>query len=214
MRSGIALTLAFLVPLLSVALQPALVAACSFDLPPTLEIVANPSDQTPPSSPAASVVKVKRGDEWSQGGGGGCSNVASSCDGSAFVRLRVAANDDTSQANELGYVFETTSAGIDVPRAPVLADENGEIMLFFNGNDDGTEDVRFNLQVFSVDKAGNISTQPIPLTVTNEGSTCQIARTAPAGMLWCTVLALALAARQRRLRRRQPSEIPQSPQSD
>jgi hypothetical protein len=195
MRKSSALTLAFFIFALAPALQPSSVAACEFALPNPLQIVADPSDQRPPSSPLVSLVKVKRGDEWNEGGGCGS---ASSCDGSAFIRLQVAANDDTTPTSELGYVIESTETRLDVSQAPVLSDASGQITILFKGSDDGSDDVRFHLQVFAVDKAGNISTQPTPLTVSDDGKACQIASKTPAGSLWCIALVLALVARQRR----------------
>ena len=195
MRRSSALTLAFLALALSSALQPSSSAACEFALPDQLQIVENPGDQLPPSSPAVSLVKLKRGDEWNDDGG--CRS-ATSCDGSAYIRLQVAANDETTPGSELGYLIESTDTRLDVSKAPLLSDPNGQIQILFKGSDDGDDDVRFHLQVFAVDKAGNISTQPTPLTVTDEGKACQIASNTPTGTLWCTALLLALVVRQRR----------------
>ena len=189
-------------------------SACSLAAHEKLEIVTNPSDQLPPSSPTVTLLKVQRGDDGNDGDKGCGSQPVSSCHDIAFVLLQVAASDDTTLASELGYVIESTSAQLFFSKEPIRPFASGQIQIPIIGSDDGSDDVRFELEVFTVDKAGNVSTQPTPLTVSSEGSGCQIGNSVPIGTLWCIVLAapalspqaapspLGLVARQRRLVRR------------
>ena len=146
-----------------------------------------------------SLVKIKRGDEWNEDGG--CRS-ATSCDGSALIRLQVAANDDTTPASELGYLIESTGTRLDVPKAPLLSDSNGQIQILLQRATTmaATTSASSSRSSPSTRQATSPS-QPAPLTVTDEGKACQLASNAPTGTLWCTALLLALLVRRRRMQR-------------
>lgn len=176
---------------------PDIAAACELSLQPPLEVEANPSDLSPPSTPTVTLMKVQRGDDWGQDDG--CfTNMGTSCDGIAYVLLHVEAQDDTSPQRELGYLVETTSTRFDVSATPVRSDDRGEILVSFHGTDDGEADLRATFEITAVDKAGNVSLKSTPITITNKGSGCRVARNTPTGLLWSLGLLLTLTLRQRR----------------
>jgi len=177
---------------------PAVVFACSLPGAQLFEIVANPSDQLAPSEPTVSLVKVQRGDDWQEDDGCG-SHASSSCDGLAFVLLKVEAQDDTGPDSGLGYVFETKNTQLSIPAGPVRTDAAGQIMLIFKDvSDDGKDDFDATLEVSAVDKAGNVSLRSTPITISNKGSGCRVARNTPTGLLWTLAMLLTLTLRQRR----------------
>jgi hypothetical protein len=179
--------------------------ACGFQSPKALEIVANPNDVTPPETPVARLASLQRGDDWSDDGGGCRSGSSvSSCDGSSFVRIEVSARDDVTAGSALGYVIETAKAPAQgAPRQPVLADATGQVFLLLSGDDDGESKLNFQLHVFAVDQAGNVSTEPAVVDVRDEGHDdgCQVMAGANSGALWTAAGMLALLLRGRRGKR-------------
>lgn len=198
MRPSRLLTIAGIILGLLLPSSRALVHACSLHGTEQFEIVANPSDQLAPREPTVSLVKVQRGDDWTDDDGCG-PQVHSSCDGLAFVLLEVDAQDDTSPSSELGYVIATQNKQLNIPAGPVRKDATGQLMLVFRDiSDDGTDDFEATLEISTVDKAGNVSLKSTPITVTNKGSGCRVAPNAPTGLLWTALMLLTLTRRHRR----------------
>jgi hypothetical protein len=178
-------------------LQGARAAACDIAPPPTHEIVANPADTTRPTMQSAKA-KVRVGRDPDVGCGGA---TVGSCDALTYITLQVQATDDVSAPEDLGYLLESDDAALYDGQGPVRGyDDAGRIVVYLNGTHEAQgED--FDVRVFAVDKAGNISEQPIVVTVRRSGGDggCQIAASIADGSLW-TLAMLALFARSQRRR--------------
>jgi hypothetical protein len=176
-------------------------SACDISFPRALQVVADPSDNTPPSVPVVSVVGFRRGDENSPG----CSD----CESVPLLTLKVSSTDETSPASALGYeIVQTGGRPLESDKRVVLPEASGKLYLLFVGNDSGSDD--FDLQVSAVDPAGNVSGSTI-VHVRVDGDGCQIANTIPGGALWTTLMLLALVTRQHRCSRlKVPSPSPRS----
>ena len=177
-------------------LIPSSAWACSYSPLVQHEIVADPSDVTPPETPQAEILRIKRG----KGPEGGClSQSGTSCDDIAYVELALSAEDDISTEDSIGY--EIVVQG-DAPEAlgrnvRVVSAPDGEVRFHWEDGE-GTRDIRFDLHIRSVDRAGNISEEATILHVRSDGSSgCAAGRDYPDSS-WLLVLLAALASRFRR----------------
>ncbi len=171
---------AALIVLAVVWLRPLAVEACSFPAPPPLEIdpALLVTDHSRPSLTEVSIVEVKRGR-----GVSGCGGSASSCDDLGVIRVAVAATDDMTASNEMGFNLAITSGSsppVTVPQAPVVVGNTpGEMVLvWIDGNTDDQEELDFEIQIVAVDRAGNQST-PRSVRVVDGGSGCSLAAGSP-----------------------------------
>lgn len=174
--------------------SPAL--ACSFPGPTEFEIVANAADQTAPSMPQVQVVEVKRGDDWNSDEGCGGDDL-STCTGIAFLKLELSSSDDLTSSEALGFRIDDPSARLQGAGKLLALDRDSHLTLFLNGTDNGDHDLKFELLITAVDKAGNESA-PTSLTTSSDGSKhCQLARDLPGGAL-STLALLGLLSWSRR----------------
>ena len=162
--------------------------ACSVDGPPPHQFVTNPADQTPPETPMVSVVKTELGKHGACAGGGNCRDLS-------IVKFHVQSRDDLSPADKVGYVLlaDEFHSYNPVPE-PVRADPSGNISVYTFGRE--WEDKVFDVQVFAVDEAGNVSEEPAVVTV-DFSDRCQLASDFVEGSTW-TLALLALLLRSRR----------------
>ena len=164
-------------------------SACDFSGPAHLQVIANPSDQTPPVVPTVSVVGFRRGDDVN---GPGCD--PGHCTHIPLLTLKVSSSDETSAASQLGYeLVQIGGQPLADDKGVVVPDADGRLALLFAGNQSGSDD--FDLQVSAVDPAGNVSGSTT-VHVRVDGDGCQLAETIQGGALWMTVMLLALATRQ------------------
>jgi len=141
-------------------------------------------DHVPPSAPIVRVAQVKRGHDTSPGA---CGGSASDCDGTGVVELEVAAQDDRSTADRLGYRVQLVSGslpeGLSIPAAPVRPllspDKVASRRLIFSWDDrtTGHHSLGFTLAVAAIDLAGNAS-EPVQVEVSDDdGAGCQVGTT-------------------------------------
>lgn len=168
--------------------SPAL--ACEFPGPTDFEIVADAADDTAPSAPEVQVAEVKRGDEWSADEGCG-GDDGSSCDGIAFLKLELESRDNITASEALGFRIDDPSERLMGAGRILALDRDGKLNLYLNARDNGDHDLKFELTVTAVDRAGNESA-PTKLTTGSDGSKrCQLAHDLPGGALY-TLALLAL----------------------
>lgn len=164
-------------------------SACDLATPPTLVIAANPADTTPPSTATVDVAKVRGGRD------GGCRSGHGDCSDLTYVDFEVAASDDVSTSDAIGYAFETEPPNVLAGSGPIVPDAAGRIRLWLNGTSQATgPDV--DVRVFAVDRAGNVSAQPALVTIDRSGGGCRLATRLDEGAPWL-VAAIALLARSR-----------------
>ncbi|MEA2700581.1 MAG: hypothetical protein QOI66_4852, partial [Myxococcales bacterium] len=113
--------------------------ACS--VPGAVPHVIDPSKQatdiTAPPPPIVMLKEIKRG--RGPQGGPGCSSSSSSCDDLGTVTLSIAATDDDSPPQSIGYRIQLVSGrlpgGLDLPgdsRPLSPVDQNGQIAIYLN----------------------------------------------------------------------------------
>ena len=175
--------------------------ACSFAF---LEHFVNADevevDTTPPAAPViGEVLFHRRPDGSSQNG---CSQSASSCDGTGTIGISidVAADDRTAEA-DMGYLIEITSGDLPddiiLPTEPVRADESGILWFPFADHD---QDLDFTFSVQARDLGGNLG-EPAVVQVSDsspQGGGCSAGASAGPASLALVMLALAAALRRRR----------------
>jgi hypothetical protein len=203
----------FLFSELSLAASPA--RACSLGLltPHVLDPGAQATDQTPPTLPPPALFRIDRG----QDSGGGCSG--SSCDDIGAIAISVAATDDATPDDEIGYRLTLAAGrlpeGFVLPSTAVRTPRgtDGQIWIYWVDGKGDQESFSFTLQIVAIDLAGNES-PPQSLTIADPGTGgCRIAgrdRPSTSGLLALLALATAAAAR-RRARRRQALRPPSRP---
>jgi hypothetical protein len=187
----------FMVALLTWSARAAVALACSSPDTPAFEIVADPGDVVPPEPPRVEVLRVKRGKGPEREG---CSQSATSCDGTGYVDLSVA---DHVEGGGLGYVLEIRGDSPDelarytqhpIQPPPFLP---GELRLVWEDGEGGPS-YDFEIEVWSVDRAGNMSASPTTVHVESGGDGCAT-RGATSQGGWLVLLVLAWAARRRGL---------------
>jgi hypothetical protein len=167
---------------------------------------AEANDHVAPTLPAPTLVRINRGRDE----GGACG--AGSCDGSGAIWIGVAAADDATPADRMGYRLAVMAGspphGFTVPMKPVRAfgGSNGQLWLEWDdGASDDQEAFSFTLQIVAIDLAGNESV-PQTLMIADGGSGgCRIAGRAPpigAGTIAVLVAVLLMMARRSKARRR------------
>jgi hypothetical protein len=163
-------------------------AACDIGTPPGFQIVANPADEVPPSTPDVRT-DIRLGRSGGCAGGGDCRDLT-------FVDFHVGAVDDVSASAELGYLFELSDSPLYGGEGPFVADEAGVVRIYLNGGleADGPD---FDVRVSAVDKAGNVSREPRVVTIRRSGR-CQVASDTFNGALWTAVMIGLLTLRRRR----------------
>jgi hypothetical protein len=159
------------------------------------QIVPNALDVTPPTKPAVEIAKVRLGRDSGCAGGGDCRDLT-------YVDFAVSSHDDVSQEAELGYLFEDNLA-FGLGDVPLVADASGQIRIYLNGTLQA-EGPDFDVRVFAVDEAGNVSTDATVVTVDrSDDGGCSVAPKFSDAALWVSA-ALALLARSRRQRASSP----------
>jgi uncharacterized protein (TIGR03382 family) len=157
-------------------------------------------DTTPPAAPVIGEVLFHRSPDGSSQNG--CSQSASSCDGTGTIGISidVAADDRTAEA-DMGYLIEITSGELPdeffLPTEPVRADESGIIWLPFS---DHGQDIDFAFSVQARDLGGNLG-EPAVVQVSDSGPQGGCSAGASAGPASLALVLLALAAALRRRRR-------------
>lgn len=168
----------------------AVARACSLPPPPRLTIAANPADTTPPSTPQVRIAKIRHGRDGSCAPHGDCTDLT-------YVVFEVAATDDLSAGDAMGYEFETDRAYVLVGQGPIVPDASGRITLYLNGPSEASGP-DLDVRVFAVDKAGNVSTEPARVTVDRSDEGCRLASSFDEGALWgLAVIALLMRRRAR-----------------
>ena len=152
-------------------------------------------DTTPPSVPTAQVDIGRNPEENVNGCTGGTSD---SCSGTGIIQLAVAAQDDRTAAERMGYQITLASGqlpdGLALPSNPVDAQPDGTLALVFSDHD---QDMDFVLAVRAVDLAGNMG-EPIEVAIADGGSAgCRVGSSHQAIPLALLGLALLLATRRR-----------------
>ncbi len=142
--------------------------ACDTPAPAPFEIRGDADDDTPPAAPTASVERVRRGKGPEQEG---CNQLVSSCDGTAYVLINVSA----AQESDVGFVLqikghapETLAAYAGRPLEP-LSFEPGQLRLPWEDSE-GEKNYDFAIEIWSVDRAGNMSETSTRLHIDNDGS--------------------------------------------
>jgi hypothetical protein len=188
--------LSLLVTAVLVAALRADARACSVAGPTPYVVDASmqATDHVAPTLEPLSIASLQRGTAT----GGACSG--SSCDGMGSLALTIAASDDVTPANNLGYRF-SLAAGALPASFFILLDQPSQVTvsdgkIWFNW-DDGTEDhapIDFTLQMVAIDRAGNRSA-PQMVRVTDDPGGCAVARPHPRGLAWLVAAALLLVRR-------------------
>ena len=181
--------------------------ACSLAAP-TAHVIDATMQETDHLSPVfqSASASVTRG----KSDQGGClSQSASSCDDLGIVSIYVAANDDMTPPERIGYRLLLTSGtppvGLAIPVDAIEASPPNR-QLTFAWTDSGTarqQYVNFTLQVVAVDIAGNES-PPVTVQVRDGyAGECAAIAPGPVGprpLAWFAAAALLLVARRRRSR--------------
>jgi hypothetical protein len=174
--------------------DPAL--ACSYAEAPRFELRDDPNDTTPPAAPEARIRKIKRGvDGDSEGCGGG---AESSCDDLGYVDVQLPSLDE-----ETGVVLVLSGAypkNLREQIGPVSPGyERSVRLVWIDGA--GDADLDFDIEVWSVDRAGNMSETATRLAVNDDDGCSAGRRRAPHGM-WLGLLGVFLLVRRARARGR------------
>jgi len=148
------------VALAAVSARAGTAGACSFPgpAPYTTDQAQEALDTVPPSSPDVGQVDVMRG----TAGQRGCLEAASSCDDVAFVRIAVSATDDRTAASDLGYLVTvaggTAPPGLSLVGKPAALAADGTLTLVWTDDQQASSQaIQFDLQIQTVDRAGNVS---------------------------------------------------------
>ncbi len=186
-----------LCPIVSTLAVP-VALACSTTAPAGFEISGDTGDDTPPEAPSARVERVKRGKAPKQEG---CSQHVSSCDDIAYVLIDVS----DAPASDVGYVFEIKGrapeeiAGLaGQPIAP-NSFEPGKLRLHWEDGE-GEKNYDFQLDIWSVDRAGNMSETSTRLRIDNDGSDGCSAHAGGSNAGWLAALCALLFVRRPRRR--------------
>ena len=186
-------------------------------VPHVIDAALRETDHVPPNLPPVGFNYLGRGHR--SPGAEGCGGGDPGCDATGVVHVELAATDDVSPQDKIGYRFTVASG---TPPAGLVLPENavdfplGEIAFNFLWNDGATDDqepVNFTLRIVAVDQAGNESAPqtlavhedvptPLPNTTYNDGN-CRISnsRMPPRGVGFMTSLvAMAVIRRRRRWR--------------
>jgi hypothetical protein len=155
--------------------------ACSFSNgdPHRLDPDAQASDHVAPTLPPPTVFRINRGHDT----GGACSS--SSCDDVGAIAISVAATDDATPEDKLGYRLTLSDGrlpeGFTLPSQAIraLGGTDGQIWLHWGDGTGDQEAFSFTLEVVAIDLAGNESA-PQTLRIADGGSGgCRVAGRAP-----------------------------------
>lgn len=181
-------------PLLTFALAsvlPDIASACDYPRPIPYEIDANSQDDEAPAAPRMEIERVRRGKEPDREG---CSQHSTSCDDLGYALLHV----EQGEA-DLGYIVEVKGkAPLRLaPSGPIALLQPGELRLVWTDGE-GERDYDFDVYLWSVDRAGNVSETPAKVHVDSAGASgCATSgRNTNGG--WLGLLVLALLARRRK----------------
>lgn len=178
-------------------------AACGNSDPPEFQIEADPQDTTPPPPPRVELERVKRGKEPTRRG---CSFESTSCDGTAWLVLHLEGGEAGAEPEQVGYVLEVKGQSPDLSRyleRPITPMFDPGMLQLSWEDGEGQERYEFELYVWSVDRAGNMSEEPTKVHVeSGDARGCAaLAATSTAHWSWMAALALLLLTRRARRRR-------------
>jgi hypothetical protein len=185
-------------------------------VPHVIDAALRESDHVPPTVPQVGFNSVGRGHR--SPGAEGCGGGEPGCDAYGAVHVELAATDDVSPQDKIGYRFTVASGtpptGLVFPAEPVdfPLGETAFDFLWDDGATDQQEPVAFTLRIVAVDQAGNESAPQmlavhqdsprLPDANYNDGN-CRISnsRMPPRGVGFMTSLvAMAVIRRRRRWR--------------
>lgn len=125
----------------------------------TLDTAAQASDATPPGLVTVTATEIRRG-KGPDTNLASCSQSATSCDDIGTLALQVAAEDDQSPPDKLGYQLELTGgqlpSRLSLPTGAVRAPSGIINLHWIDGASDDQETIAFALAVRAVDLAGNL----------------------------------------------------------
>lgn len=147
---------------------------CSFvSIPHEVDERERELDHSPPPSPDAALVDLRRGKGPTVGEDGSVS--VSSCDDLGWISLRVeVARDDRTPDDELGYLVRHVDG--DLPEGMRLSENavrhpSGQLVLhWIDGASDQQEPIDFAVSVVVVDLAGNESEPSEPVRIRHQGT--------------------------------------------
>jgi uncharacterized protein (TIGR03382 family) len=165
--------------------------ACSFDRQTTYVTEVDPGDTTPPGAPQVEVQATRFGKE-------------TSCAGWGSLALALAATDDVTPADDLGHVIDVVDEGRvewlegSFKEGPLNVERDGTLYLFWDDGD-GRSEVDFELDVWTVDRAGNLSERATRVHVQLPAADDEGCSTTSrgAGMPWLLLAAAWLWRRRR-----------------
>ena len=165
--------------------------ACSLLGPQPHEVDEASPDATAPSTPTVGEVSIGRGRGARFGG------MMTSCDDIGWITLPLAADDDTSADDAIGFRLTLVDGALpfDLPADPVRGQTAEGLTL--NWIDESTkeqEPLEATLEVFGVDEAGNVSAEPLVVEISDPGrGGCA---SVPAASAWALLGLLALRRRR------------------
>jgi hypothetical protein len=171
-------------------------SACDSPTLAVFEIRGDASDDTPPAAPTASVERIKRGKGPKQEG---CSQQVSSCDGSGYLLVNVSAAPES----DVGFVLEIKGRAPETfanyagrPLEPHDF-EPGKLRLPWEDGE-GEKGYDFEIEIWSVDRAGNMSETSTRLRIDNDGSDGCNARSSDSHGGWLAALCALMFVRRYR----------------
>jgi len=186
-------------------------------VPHVIDAALRETDHVPPNLPPVGFNYLGRGHR--SPGAEGCGGGDPGCDATGVVHVELAATDDVSPQDKIGYRFTVASgtppAGLVFPENPVDF-PLGETAFNFPWNDGATDvqdAVSFTLRIVAVDQAGNESAPQmlavqdedpgrLPDARYNDGN-CRISNSPmpPRGIGFMVALVVTAIIRRRRVRR-------------
>lgn len=166
--------------------------ACSYLPPEPFELRDDPLDSTPPAAPKVRIRKIKRGVE---GDNQGCGGEGTSCDDLGYVDVEVTSLDeDAGVVLTLSGKYPTMLTERLGPVSPGF--EQSVRLVWIDGRGDSNLD--FDVEVSSVDRAGNVSETSARVHVEHDGNDgCSLSSRGADGV-WLALLAAFLLTRRAR----------------
>jgi hypothetical protein len=161
------------------------------------------ADTQPPAAPEVTGVSVRQPSASGGGCGGSTSGASGSCGDVGFINIAVRATDDRTASADMGYKISLASGSppstLKLPTKAIRASEPTGLFLYWTGD---ATDLDFELQIFSVDRGGNVSATATVARVRSEREGgCSVARL-PGGagsqsLLFVAAAAIAWTGRRR-----------------